>query len=149
MRKPATARDRAERNLLRLMLSDGTVVGRVRTRLDPEVFSDGMHRKLAGLIFERASTGMSTDAQTILAGLSSEESQKFVAGLTVEEMPEDSSDDVLDRLVATIRRDDITREIKEIQQQIEAGEQAGADEAALERLLTRQMELQRLLRRTK
>jgi len=44
-----------------------------------------MNRKLAGIIYQRAASGAATGAQAVLTGLSDEESQRFVAGLTVED----------------------------------------------------------------
>jgi len=146
VRSTLTSRQKAERNILKLMLADGSVIEKVRTYLDQSDFSEGIHRQLAGYLLNAHDPAASDSLRAVMARFTEERDQQYIVQLTMDETPDDRSERAIKGLVGAIRRDDLVRRLKAVDSAIRKCKVGSASQCNIDDLLAEKMRLERELK---
>jgi len=118
------ARERAERQLVSLMLSDWSFVSRVKAAIDPDWFADPACRTIAeGLYQVQAHTG--TPLDSALAHLADEGAVQAAVELAASGGEPSNSDRVAEDCINAIKEHRMRRRIEEIRENIRTHERNG------------------------
>ncbi len=146
MQSPLTlSLTRGERELIRLMLEDPSVIEKVKEEVSPEDFTEEALGEIACFLFALQEKGVQVTPSQLIDLLPHPELKERVTQLLLLSIPMENRNQLLQDYLSVMRGKRIKQQVEEIKRRVEAAEKRG-DSVESARLLHQFMILQRQLK---
>lgn len=123
-----------EKLLIKLMLEENELIGRVKASLSPEDFNDESASKIVSLIFDFAEKGRKIESSALINYLGEEEISNIICESAFLDVPSDNKEKAVEDCIQRLKNEKLRLKKQYLHNRIKAAQHSG-DEEALNELM--------------